>query len=61
MDLDSAGTITITGGGELGEDVTVTGTIDDDATDASDLVIVAALGAVGLQGNVGGTMLLRQA
>ncbi len=48
VDLDSTGTLTITGGGVAGEDITVTGTIDDTASD-SDLVIVAALGAVNLQ------------
>ncbi len=58
VDLDSTGTLTITGGGVAGEDVTVTGTIDDTASN-SDLVIVAALGAVNLQGNAGSTNALK--
>ncbi len=41
VDLDSTGTLTITGGGVAGEDITVTGTIEDTASD-SDLVIVGA-------------------
>ncbi len=58
VDLDSTGTLTITGGGVAGEDITITGTIDD-TTSNSDLVIVAALGAVNLQGNAGSTSALK--
>lgn len=57
VNLESAGTLTLTSGGAGGDTITVTGAVEDAAAAQSDtdLVIVGGSGSVNLQSAVGGT------
>ncbi|RLJ19752.1 hypothetical protein DJ030_08285 [bacterium endosymbiont of Escarpia laminata] len=58
VDLDSGGIITLTSGGGAGDDITITGVVED--ADSADTLVLNAgvLGNVDLQSAVGGTNML---
>ncbi len=58
VDLDSGGVVTLTSGGGAGDDITVTGVVED--ADSADTLVLNAgvLGNVDLQSAVGGTNML---
>ncbi len=53
VDLDSAGVLTVTGGGGVGDDITFTGGIEDSGSDTLLAVSATPAGDVDLQGDAG--------